>query len=103
VLAADAGDAGALCREHLDVQPEPNALAALRRRRSPGGAGPEQVRAQIEAFRLSLPEWGGRRERSESRVGMSKPPATVDGLPEHPHPSGPAGRPPSPSGEGEGS
>jgi hypothetical protein len=30
------------------------ALASLNRRRSPGGAGPEQVRQQLSAFRALL-------------------------------------------------
>jgi argininosuccinate lyase len=47
-------DFPALCRDHLDVQLEPGAGAALRRRRSPGGAGPAQVLAQIESLRMTL-------------------------------------------------
>jgi argininosuccinate lyase len=47
-------DFPALCRDQLGVELEPGALAALHRRRSPGGAGPEQVRAQIDTFRTRL-------------------------------------------------
>jgi len=47
-------DFPALCRDQLGVELEPGALAALHRRRSPGGAGPKQVRAQIDTFRTRL-------------------------------------------------
>jgi argininosuccinate lyase len=44
----------ALCREELGVELEPGGMPALRRRRSPGGAGPSGVRTQIEALRARL-------------------------------------------------
>jgi argininosuccinate lyase len=47
-------DFPALCRDQLGVALEPGALAALHRRRSPGGAGPAAVQTQIEAFRARL-------------------------------------------------
>jgi argininosuccinate lyase len=43
-----------LCRDRLGLELETGALASLRRRRSPGGAGPDAVRTQIEAFRAQL-------------------------------------------------
>ncbi|MBW3558704.1 MAG: argininosuccinate lyase [Proteobacteria bacterium] len=47
-------DFPALCRDHLDVQLDPGAPAALLRRRSPGGAGPLAVQAQTQALRARL-------------------------------------------------
>jgi len=51
------GDFFALLRDRLGVELDlagGPALASLRRRVSPGGAGPDQVRAQAEAFRARL-------------------------------------------------
>jgi argininosuccinate lyase len=43
-----------LCRDRLGLELETGALASLRRRRSPGGAGPDAVDAQTETFRARL-------------------------------------------------
>ena len=48
------GDFLALCQTRLDVDLAPGGLASLHRRRSPGGAGPEQVREQITRLRERL-------------------------------------------------